>query len=408
MPKHIGIVACSAEGAALCYRTICDEAPALMGRHMHPEITMHTHCLGEYMEYIYRDDWQGVADLMLSSADKLAKAGADFLICPDNTIHHAFDLVAPRSPLPWLHIVDEVAAEAKARGFRKLAITGTKYTMEGTVYQKKLPAAGFEYVVPDAAERARIDEIIFDELVNGIFTAESRTYFQQVIGRMSHEGCDAVVLGCTEIPLLIDDITSPLPTLDSTRILARAALRQRLAVISSLLACAALNAAIRSCVFITCTGKGSCEPSSRIGISLSNSGPECEPVNTMRTGWNRSLPLAPVFAFTSFMMALKRSGVMGDGSLSTCSANAASTSFAFGPPSTSALSANVSAAAASTRKIKPARSGSSSSLFTDGTSSATTLLNHARVCSSGFSGSNPGLDEVRLCQLLDSLRRTLS
>ena len=228
MPKHIGIVACSAEGAALCYRTICDEAQALMGRHMHPEISMHTHCLGEYMEHIYRDDWRGVAELMLSSADKLSRSGADFLICPDNTIHHALPFVLPLSPLPWLHIVDEVAAVARERGFRKLAITGTKYTMEGTVYQTKLPAAGLEYLVPDADERARIDAIIFDELVNGIFTGIA-DYFQQVIGRMSHEGCDAVVLGCTELPLLIDDVTSPLPTLDSTRILARAALRNALA-----------------------------------------------------------------------------------------------------------------------------------------------------------------------------------
>jgi aspartate racemase len=229
MSKHIGIVACSAEGAALCYRTICDEAPALMGRHIHPEISMHTHCLGEYMHFINHNDWQGVADLMLSSADKLAKTGADFLICPDNTIHHAFELVAPRSPLPWLHIVDEVATVAKSRGFRKLAVTGTRITMEGTVYQTKLPAAGIEFLVPNADERARIDAIIFDELVNGVFTDASRVYFQQVIGRMSHEGCDAVVLGCTEIPLIVDDITSPLPTLDSTRILARAALHHALA-----------------------------------------------------------------------------------------------------------------------------------------------------------------------------------
>ena len=228
MPKHIGIVACSAEGAALCYRTICDEAPALMGPHRHPEISMHTHSLGEYMEFIRRYDWPGVAELMLSSANKLAKAGADFLISPDNTIHHAFDLVASRSPLPWLHIVDEVAAVAKARGFRKLAVTGTKYTMEGTVYQAKLPAAGFEYVVPNADERAEIDRIIMDELVNGIFTAQSRAYFQQVHERMKSEGCDAVVLGCTEIPLIIDDRTSLLATLDSTRILAQAALRKAL------------------------------------------------------------------------------------------------------------------------------------------------------------------------------------
>jgi len=229
MPKHIGIVACSAEGAALCYRTVCNEAPALLGAHMHPEVSLHTHCLGEYMGFIRRYDWQGVADMMLSSAEKLAKAGADFLICPDNTIHHAFELVAPHSPLPWLHIVDEVAAVAKPRGFRKLAVTGTKYTMEGKVYQTKLPAAGFEYVVPNAEERMRIDQIIMEELVNGIFSDESRIYCQQVITRMKSEGCDAVVLGCTELPLIINDSSSPLPTLDSTGILARAALRRALA-----------------------------------------------------------------------------------------------------------------------------------------------------------------------------------
>jgi len=228
MPKHIGIVACSAEGAALCYRTICTEAPAVMGRHTHPEVTMHTHSLAGYMECVYRDDWQGVAALMLSSANKLAKTGVEFLICPDNTIHRAFGLVLPRSPLPWLHIVEEVADEAKQRGFCKLAVTGTKYTMEGPVYPEKLSASGIEHVMPNAGERARIDAIIMDELVNGIFTNESRGYFQQVIGRLSREGCDAVVLGCTEIPLLIDDTSSPLPTLDSTRILARAAIRKAL------------------------------------------------------------------------------------------------------------------------------------------------------------------------------------
>ena len=148
LSKHIGIVACSAEGAALCYRTICDEAQALMGRHMHPEISLHNHCLGEYMEHIYSDDWQGVADLMLSSADKLAKTGADFLISPDNTIHRALAFVMPRSPLPWLHIVEEVAAVAKSRGYRKLGITGTKYTMEGPVYPQILEACGIEHLAP--------------------------------------------------------------------------------------------------------------------------------------------------------------------------------------------------------------------------------------------------------------------
>lgn len=228
MSLHIGIVACSAEGAALCYRTICDEAPAIMGRHRHPEVSLHTHCLADYMEPIYAANWQGVADLMLSSANKLKASGADFLICPDNTIHHAFDLVAPKSPLPWLHIVEEVARVANQRGFHKLGVTGTKYTMEGTVYPQKLTAAGIDYLMPTAEDRKHIDDIIFDELVNGIFTDDSRSYFQQVIGTMQNQGCDAVVLGCTEIPLIVDDSSSPLPTLDSTRILARAAIRRAL------------------------------------------------------------------------------------------------------------------------------------------------------------------------------------
>ncbi len=225
MSLHIGIVACSAEGAALCYRTICLEGAAVMGRHAHPEVSMHTHSLADYMRCIYADDWQGVAELMLSSAEKLARVGADFLICPDNTIHRAFDRVAPRSLRPWLHIVEEVANEARRQNYRRLALLGTRYTMEGPVYPAKLAAAGIEHAVPSAEQRERIDQIIMDELVYGKFTPESLSYFIEVIGRLKAAGCDAVVLGCTEIPLLVTQESSPLPTLDSTRILARAAVR---------------------------------------------------------------------------------------------------------------------------------------------------------------------------------------
>ena len=228
MSKHIGIVACSAEGAALCYRTICEEGDRQLGGYHHPEISMHTHSLGDYMDFINADDWQGVADLMLSSAKKLAKAGAEFLICPDNTIHGAFEMVAPKSPLTWLHIVEEVAAEARRKGFHKLAVTGTRYTMEGRVYPQKLSGHGIECMTPNEEERGRINHIIFDELVRGRFLDDSRDMFHRIINRMKDEGCDAVVLGCTEIPLLIDDTSSPLRTLDSTRILARAALRRAL------------------------------------------------------------------------------------------------------------------------------------------------------------------------------------
>ena len=226
MSHHIGIVACSAEGAALCYRTVCLEGAAVMGRHAHPEVSLHTHSLADYMRCIYADDWQGVAELMLSSAEKLACIGADFLICPDNTIHRAFALVAPRSPRPWLHIVEEVAAEARRQNYRRLAVLGTRYTVEGPVYPSQLGAAGIDYAVPTAEERERIDQIIMDELVYAKFTPQSLSYFLQVIGRLKAVGCDAVVLGCTEIPLLVTPETSPLPTLDSTRILAQAAVRK--------------------------------------------------------------------------------------------------------------------------------------------------------------------------------------
>jgi aspartate racemase len=234
-PEHIGIVACSAEGAALCYKTICVEGAELLGRHAHPEVSMHTPSLADYVACLDRNDWHGVADLMLASAEKLAKIGADFLICPDNTIHHAMPLVAPRSPLPWLHIAEVVAAEAVARGYRRLGITGTKWLVDSDVYPEALTARGLAFLRPDAEERAECNRVIMDELVYDVFKPGSTSYFQRVIARMKDEGCDAVVLGCTEIPLIISDANSPLPTLDSTRLLARAALRravQRVAAVA--------------------------------------------------------------------------------------------------------------------------------------------------------------------------------
>ena len=225
-PDHIGIVACSAEGAALCYKTICVEGARLLGPHAHPEVSMHTPSLAEYVACLDRNDWRGVADLMLGSAEKLAKIGADFLICPDNTIHQAMPLVAPRSPLPWLHIAEVVAAEAVARGFRRLGITGTRWLVDSEVYPQTLTARGLDYLRPSPDERAECNRIIMDELIYDVLKPDSAACFQQVIARMKEQGCDAVILGCTEIPLIISDANSPLPTLDSTRLLARAALRR--------------------------------------------------------------------------------------------------------------------------------------------------------------------------------------
>lgn len=224
MPEHIGIVACSAEGAALCYRTICAEGPALMGEHHHPEISMHTYCLGEYMEHIRTGEWAAVGALMLASAKRLAAMGAGFAICPDNTIHEAMEYILAESPIPWLHIAETVAGEAQRRGFTRLGITGTKYLMTGPVYPKTLERFGIACDIPDPEDREKIDAIIFDDLVNGRFPEPARCYFNEVIQQFRDKGCQAVVLGCTEIPLLVDPNDCPLPVLDSTRLLARAAL----------------------------------------------------------------------------------------------------------------------------------------------------------------------------------------
>ena len=228
MAKHIGIVACSAEGAALCYRTICAEAAEPMGRHNHPECSMHTHPLARYLPHIEAGDWQAVTDLMLDSARRLAQIGADLLVCPDNTIHEAWPHVQAESPLPWLHIADEVCDAARDAGHTHLAILGTRFLMEGPVYRDATARAGLAMQIPDPGDRERINRIIFDELVAGRFLPESRRYFNQVMADLKSRGCDAAVLGCTEIPLLVDPAGAPLPTFDSTRLLARAAIREAL------------------------------------------------------------------------------------------------------------------------------------------------------------------------------------
>ena len=226
MTKHIGIVAGSAEGAALCYRTICTEAPSVMGEHNHPEITMSSVPLAAHMRHVRVHDWEGLAEMLVASARKVADAGADFAICPDNTYHQSFDYVIPKSPIPWIHIAEAVGEEAQRLGFKRLGVMGTRYLTEGPVYPQALAKFRIEREIPDEDERIRINDIIFNELVNGIFTEDSRLYFNEVMEKLKEKGCDAAVLGCTEIPLIVRPEAAPLPTLDSTRLLARAALKR--------------------------------------------------------------------------------------------------------------------------------------------------------------------------------------
>jgi aspartate racemase len=213
-------------GAALCYRTICAEGEGLLGAHAHPEVSVHTPPFVEYVRCLDRGDLAGVGALMLASARKLAAAGADFLVCPDNTIHQAFCYVVDASPLQWLHIAEEVAADAQARGFRRLGIMGTRWLVRGSVYPDALEARGLVSVRPTEDDIAVVHRIIMDELVRGMFRAASTSQLRAVVDRLRADGCDAVVLGCTELPLVLDEANCSLPPLDSTRILARAALRR--------------------------------------------------------------------------------------------------------------------------------------------------------------------------------------
>jgi aspartate racemase len=233
-PLTIGIAACSSEGAALCYRTICARAPQFLGAHAHPDIVLHSSSLAEYVDALKRDDLPGVAQLMLHSAQRLANAGADFVICPDNTIHAAFGLMRDASPLPWLHIAEVVAAEAKRRGVRQAAVLGTEWLMAGDVYPSALSQFAIRHAIPEPAQRSEIGRIIMDELVNGVQEPASVRYLQDVIARMRERGCDAAILGCTELPIVLGDANSALPTLDSTRLLADAALRHAISHCNSM------------------------------------------------------------------------------------------------------------------------------------------------------------------------------
>lgn len=223
--KHIGIVAVSAEGAALCYQTICSAGSEYLGPHNHPEVSLHTFPLSDHVKLLDTNDLESVAWLMDKSAEKLISIGAEIIICPDNTNHLAFDFLKTTEQVPWLHIAKEVALQAHTAGYTKLGVLGTRYLTESQVYPDALHQYGITYTTGTEQGREMVHNIIFNELVYGITTRESMQKITSIISDFQSQGCEAVILGCTEIPLIVNDANSPLPTLDSTRILARSALR---------------------------------------------------------------------------------------------------------------------------------------------------------------------------------------
>ena len=221
--KHLGILAHSAEGAALCFRTFCQEGFRRLGPDDHPDVTLDCIALARSMPAWDQGDCQTILATLSVSAQRLARAGADFFVCPDNTAHQALELPGADLGLPGLHIAEVVADQAARDHRRRVGVLGTRYLMDGPVYPRAFAARGIAAEVPDRDDRQLVNKIIFEELVNGVFTASSREEYVRIIGQLAERGCDAVALVCTEIPLLITAADAPLPTLDSTRLLARAA-----------------------------------------------------------------------------------------------------------------------------------------------------------------------------------------
>jgi aspartate racemase len=221
--KHFGILAHSSEGAALCFRAFCQEGFQRIGPYDHPDVTLDCIAMARSMPSWDAGDYLAIRPTLARSVGRLARAGADFFACPDNTAHMALEQPGEDLALPGLHIAEVVAGQAARDGRRRVGVLGTRYTMDGPVYPAALAARGIAAEVPGPDDRALLDKIIFDELVNGVFTAGSRAEYVRVIRQLAGRGCDAVALVCTEIPLLVTPEDSPLPTLDSTRLLARAA-----------------------------------------------------------------------------------------------------------------------------------------------------------------------------------------
>ena len=226
--RHIGILAHSADGAALCFLEMVREASRRLGAHRHPEITLSILPMDPTLELYARNDLAGVRAYLGRTAQRLADAGCDFFVCPDNTAHLALDQPGEPLPLPGLHIAEIVAEKAKASGYRRVGLLGTRWTMEGPVYPAAFGRHGIGMRTPAPADRALVDEVIFGELTQGRLVDASRAEYVRIIHDLRRTGCDAVALSCTEIPLLVTPDDSPLPTLDSTRLLAHAAVEAAL------------------------------------------------------------------------------------------------------------------------------------------------------------------------------------
>lgn len=221
--KVISICAHSYEGGALCFLSACKEGAALLGPHLHPNIVLSAIPMGLSIPSWKNDDYDEISKHLKMGVEQIAQGGAEFFICPDNTAHIVLEKIVNELPIPGLHIADVVSQEITLNGWNKIGLLGTKWTMNGSIYTNKLNNQNLEIMIPDEAQRNQINKAIFEELCQGIFTKETVSLFQNSIEMLKQRGAKCVILGCTEIPLIINTENSALPVLDTTRLLAKAA-----------------------------------------------------------------------------------------------------------------------------------------------------------------------------------------
>lgn len=222
--KTVGIVAHSYEGAALCFITACKEGAVHLGPHMHPNIVMSAVPMALSLPGWEANDYSAVGRFLAKGVQMVADAGSDFYVCPDNTAHIVLEQIASDLPIPGLHIADVVCEELSKHGWKHIGLLGTRWTMNGPVYEKALKERGLERLIPDDRTIELINAAIFDELCLGIFNPGTTELFLRSIGDLKSKGAECVILGCTEIPLIVTPENSPLPTFDSTRLLAKYAI----------------------------------------------------------------------------------------------------------------------------------------------------------------------------------------
>lgn len=214
----------SSQSSAEYYRLINQASNRRLGGHHTVRTLMLTVDFGEIEELQHRGDWRSLGDKMAEAARQLEAGGAEGIVLCTNTMHSVAAAIETAVAIPLLHIADATGAAIRQAGFDRVGLLATRFTMEGDFYRKRLESKhGLEVLVPPAGDRELIHGVIYDELCHGTVRAESKRAYQRVIDTLAAQGAQAVVLGCTEIRLLIDSESSSLPVFDTTRLHAEAA-----------------------------------------------------------------------------------------------------------------------------------------------------------------------------------------